>query len=90
MTKSKTIETTAITKNFKFKQSKTISLAEFEQLPQSYNSLHEKPKTEQSEESIKERREHDNEMGRKRRCHLAFSTETYRIKSTQVVDWLKK
>ena len=68
---------------FKFNQRITLSLVEFEQLTQSYNKLCEKIKAGQSEECNKT-------TGRKRRCHLAFSSETNRVKPTQVADQSKK
>ena len=73
---------------FKFNQRITLSLAEFEQLTQSYSSLCEKLKAGQSEESIK--KECKKTTGRKRRYHLAFSSETNRVKPTQVADQSKK
>ena len=73
---------------FKFNQRITLSLAEFEQLSQSYNSLCEKLKTRQSEQPIK--KEHNKITGRKRRYQFAFSPETNSVNSTQVAGRSKK
>ena len=73
---------------FKFNQRITLFLAEFERLTQSYNSLCEKLKAGQSEKSIK--KECKKTTGRKRSYHLAFSSETNRVKPTQVADQSKK
>ena len=73
---------------FKFKQRNTLSLAEFEQLSQSYNSLCEKVRTGQSEQPIE--KEHNKKTGGKRRYQFAFSPETNSINSTQVAGRPKK
>ena len=74
--------------DFKFNQRIKLSLAEFEQLTQSYNSLCEKLKTGQPDQSIK--KERNKITGRKRRYKFAFSTETNSVNSTHVADRSKK
>ena len=73
---------------FKFNQRITLSLTEIEQLSQSYNSLCEKLRTGQSEQSIK--REQNKITGRKRRYKFAFSAETNSFNSTHVAVRSKK
>ena len=69
---------------FKFNQRIILSLAEIEQLSQSYNSLCEKLKTGTSEKSIKNER--NKTTGRKRHYQFEFLSETNIVKSNQAAD----
>ena len=88
MIKPKTKKNNCNSDGLKFNQRITLSLAEFEQLIESYNSLCEKLKTGQSEQSIK--KERNKITGRKRRYKFAFSTEKNSVNSTHVADRSKK